>query len=167
MTRGRATGVRVGGIPVRNPEYHEMPENGIGGLDYHCERIRKDLGIKLSYHTNRSERSEAGWVDRVYVGPGGALFRELKTETGKVSAAQRQWIDALHAAGLDVDVWRPADLRTGRIARELAAIARPRTGAPQPARPPALADSDKYPCGCVVGIADTAGHYGKCVRAVS
>lgn len=36
-------------------------------------------------------------------------FRELKSEKGKLSARQQQWIDHLIEAGANVDVWRPAD----------------------------------------------------------
>jgi hypothetical protein len=49
-------------------------------------------------------------------------MRELKTEHGKVTPAQENWGDWLRLAGVDWGVWRPADLRSGRIQRELMAI---------------------------------------------
>ncbi len=78
-------------------------------LDALIEDARKALGIRLSYHTHDSRRSPAGFPDRVYCGPGGVLFRELKTDSGKVSAKQQAWIVGLFKAGFDAKVWRPMD----------------------------------------------------------
>jgi hypothetical protein len=36
------------------------------------------------------------------------LFVELKTDTGKVSAAQQEWYNRLFLSGADVRLWRPA-----------------------------------------------------------
>ena len=51
------------------------------------------------------------------------MFRELKTERGKVTPGQEAWLEALTFAGFDTGVWRPAQLLDGTIARELAALA--------------------------------------------
>ena len=61
------------------------------------------------YHTHDSRRSEPGYPDLhlVHEGRGLSLFRELKTQTGKLMPAQIAWQRALTAAGVDVDVWRP------------------------------------------------------------
>jgi hypothetical protein len=81
-------------------------------------------GLRLRRaHTYNSRRSPAGWVDEVIGGPRGVIFRELKTATGKVTPEQQAWIDLLARAGMDVAVWRPADLLSGRIITELRAIA--------------------------------------------
>jgi hypothetical protein len=80
------------------------------------------------WHTYNSRRSPAGWVDEVIAGPRGVLFRELKTETGKPTPAQGRCIELLFHAGLDVAVWRPSDLLSGRIDGELAALVGPRNG---------------------------------------
>ncbi|MFY1595430.1 hypothetical protein [Micromonospora sp. WMMD737] len=77
----------------------------------------------------------AGWLDLTLAGPGGVLFRELKSTTGVIEPEQQMWMDILTAAGADVGVWRPGDLLSGRVARELAAIRRPR-----PATAPAAVD---------------------------
>lgn len=65
-----------------------------------------------------------GWLDLFILGPGGALWRETKSATGRLTPEQRAWMEALRAAGYDADVWRPADLASGRIQRELQAIRR-------------------------------------------
>jgi hypothetical protein len=38
---------------------------------------------------------------------GQCLFVELKSERGKVTAAQDAWLSALQFAGLNVFLWRP------------------------------------------------------------
>lgn len=62
-----------------------------------------------TYHNPDSRRSTPGWPDLVLVGHGRALFRELKTERGKVSPDQQAVIEMMHEAGLDVAIWRPTD----------------------------------------------------------
>ena len=92
-------------------------------LDALIEDARRTLGIRLSYHTHDSRRSPAGFPDRVYCGPGGVLFRELKTDTGKLTAAQEEWLEALHDAGMDVGVWRPVHW-PAKVIYELKSIAK-------------------------------------------
>ena len=70
------------------------------------------------YHTYDSRRSAHGWPDVAICGTR-LILRELKTARGRVTAAQERWGHALVLAGTDWDVWRPADLRSGRITREL------------------------------------------------
>ena len=61
------------------------------------------------YHTWDSRRSEAGFPDLVLVHRAReeTLFCELKTDTGKVTPAQRKWLEALRDAGQQGCVWRP------------------------------------------------------------
>jgi len=73
------------------------------------------LGLR-PYHTHDSRRSEPGFPDLVIVGPGGVLFREVKTARGRVTPDQRRWLDALSAAGADAGVWRPGDWPLGVLA---------------------------------------------------
>ena len=63
----------------------------------------------IVYHTHDSRHSAAGFPDLVLARPGELLMRELKTDIGKVRPEQQAWLDALQAAGADVDVWRPRD----------------------------------------------------------
>ena len=66
----------------------------------------------LAYHTLDSRGSQAGFPDLVLVRGLVVLYRELKTEAGKVSPEQQRWITALEHAGQDVAVWRPRDEKT-------------------------------------------------------
>jgi hypothetical protein len=72
-----------------------------------------------------------GWPDVVVVGPAGVLYRELKTKTGRPTAEQLVWLEALQRAGQDAVIWRPEDLRSGRIQRELWQITGRTNGGPQ------------------------------------
>lgn len=53
--------------------------------------------------------SIAGWPDLTILGHGQAIFAELKTDRGRLTADQRHVLDQLRAAGLDTRVWRPRD----------------------------------------------------------
>jgi hypothetical protein len=66
-----------------------------------------------------------GWLDIHILGAGGVIYAELKTATGRLTAEQAQYKADLEAAGCTVRVWRPADLLSGAIQRDLAAIRRP------------------------------------------
>jgi hypothetical protein len=74
------------------------------------------------YHTYDSRRSNRGWPDLAMVGKRGFITRELKTATGRLTAEQQRWGLMLRAVGIPWDVWRPDDLHSGRIQRELEAI---------------------------------------------
>lgn len=49
-----------------------------------------------------------------------ALYRELKRQLGRLEPEQVAWLELLAATGADAGVWRPEDLRLGRIDAELA-----------------------------------------------
>jgi len=50
-----------------------------------------------------------GFPDLVLCRPPRLIFVELKSETGKVSTDQQEWLKALRACGVEVHVWRPSD----------------------------------------------------------
>jgi len=63
-----------------------------------------------SYHTHDSRRSEAGFPDLAMTRGGRVVFAEIKSDKGKVSPAQREWLTALASCpGVEVKVWRPGD----------------------------------------------------------
>ncbi len=67
----------------------------------------------LCYHTYDSRRSTPGFPDIVAVRDRRVLFIELKTETGKVSPAQQEWLTALDATDhVESHLWRPRDWDT-------------------------------------------------------
>jgi hypothetical protein len=70
----------------------------------------------LVYHTYLSARSEPGFPDLVLVHEqsGALVFAELKSDRGKVTAAQDRWLRALALRGAAF-VWRPEHLRGGSI----------------------------------------------------
>jgi len=65
----------------------------------------------LIYHTYDSRRSEPGFPDLVMVRRNKVLFRELKTEKGRLTEPQKVWAAKLKKAGADYAVWRPSDLQ--------------------------------------------------------
>jgi hypothetical protein len=86
--------------------------------------LAKLHGYTLIYHTHDSRRSQPGFPDLVLVSEqrGRALFRELKTDTGRVSPAQFSWISGMLMAKLNIGVWRPSDLKSGRIIKDLRGV---------------------------------------------
>ena len=84
-------------------------------------KLARFHGFQLRYHTHDSRRSAPGFPDLVLVNTrtGRVLFRELKTNKGRVSPDQQAWLDGLTACGMDAGVWRPNDLDSGRVLAEL------------------------------------------------
>lgn len=88
-----------------------------GLLVHHCRAARLQSGRWAT-----PIQGAAGFPDLVIAGRRGVLYRELKTATGRVSPGQANWHNRLLVAGADIGVWRPVDLRSGRINDELGAI---------------------------------------------
>ena len=61
------------------------------------------------YHAYDSRRSDPGWPDLVLARAPELLMVELKTDTGRLSRAQREWMQVLTACGVECHVWRPGD----------------------------------------------------------
>ena len=62
------------------------------------------------YHTHDSRRSEPGFPDLVLVRQK-ILYRELKTDKGRLTESQKAWGDALIEAGADYAIWRPNQIQ--------------------------------------------------------
>lgn len=90
-------------------------------LQDHVRRLCADLGL-YHYHPHYSRHSEPGWPDSTIIGSR-VIFRELKSERGSLTPEQRGVGERLTGAGQDWALWRPRDLYSGALARELAAIA--------------------------------------------
>ncbi len=84
----------------------------------------RQLGL-YCYHTHDSRRSQAGWPDLVIISERTkrAVFRELKSQTGRLTSDQKYVGYLLAMCGLSWEVWRPADLFDGTIATQLAQLA--------------------------------------------
>lgn len=56
-----------------------------------------DAGFHLRYHTHRSDRSDAGWLDEViwHAGTARLLFYEVKRQSKVLTVAQVGWADSL------------------------------------------------------------------------
>jgi len=75
--------------------------------------------IDTPFH-NRRRQNLIGFPDLFLCGTKGIAFRELKSQyTGRMSSEQTTWKYRLIAAGQDWALWRPSDLESGRIDREL------------------------------------------------
>ena len=63
------------------------------------------------YHTHRSDFSPAGWPDEVLCRPPRLVIAELKSDKGKASPAQQEWLELLDRVEVvEPYLWRPADL---------------------------------------------------------
>lgn len=85
-------------------------------------RAAKALGI-MAFHVPDSRGMAPGFPDLVLAGWHGTLFRELKADYEQPTSAQREAGYRLQASGLDWALWRPADLASGTVQRELEEIA--------------------------------------------
>ena len=66
----------------------------------------------LEYHTFSSINSPHGFPDLVLMKPPRLLVVEVKTEKGRLTPAQRMWLDAFRGCpAVEVFVWRPSDWR--------------------------------------------------------
>lgn len=94
-----------------------MPE---AALQKAVTDLCKLLGIWW-YHVGDSRRDRAGWPDLALIGRR-LIYRELKTDSGTLRIEQAEVGARMRRAGVDWAVWRPADLRSGKILAELEAI---------------------------------------------
>jgi hypothetical protein len=108
------------GIPYKPRADKAMSERSLSAEVRQMIDARQLWGHVSNDYYRRSGR---GWFDWVIIGPGGILFRELKSDSGVVSAQQRFVHQRFAGSGYNCAVWRPEQLADGTIARELDAIA--------------------------------------------
>jgi hypothetical protein len=104
--------------PAQHAAAKAMPEKQLQ------EAVRKmcaDLGL-FYFHVLNSKGCEPGWPDCTIAGRR-LIFRELKSQSGTVSAEQAEVGRKLRAAGQSWRIWRPVDLIDGSIGTELAVLA--------------------------------------------
>lgn len=93
-------------------------------LDARLEAIAAELGLESVHWPCPACRvSSHGWPDRVYIGPGGILFRELKGTDDTLSPDQRALGLRLLEWRQDWQVWTPQQLREGTARAQLESIA--------------------------------------------
>jgi len=72
--------------------------------------LARIFGWKV-YRTWTSIHSPAGYPDLCLVRLSRLIFAELKSERGKTTPAQQEWLDILDATGkCEVYLWRPDDI---------------------------------------------------------
>lgn len=71
-----------------------------------------------SPYTKFIPKSARGFPDLLLMRGNTLMFRELKTEEGRLSSSQKAWMEWLLANGYDFETWRPGDWR--RIESQLA-----------------------------------------------
>lgn len=91
------------------------------------DAVERSNGVLWQWRDNDPRRNEAGWTDRVIIGPRGVFFRELKSDTGGLTEKQAVVGRRLLAAGADYAVRTPEDVRRGIVINEMNWLAR---GAP-------------------------------------
>jgi hypothetical protein len=63
-----------------------------------------------AYHTFDSRRSQPGFPDLVLARPPRLILAELKSDTGRLSLAQRDWLATLEGCDrIQTRLWRPQD----------------------------------------------------------
>lgn len=73
----------------------------------------------MTYHTYDSRRSSPGFPDLVLVRADRLVLVELKSASGRVTADQQRWLEALYLTNNEVYLWRPADWLDGTVDRAL------------------------------------------------
>lgn len=87
-------------------------------LQRHVVALAKMCGWWVMHHAD-SIGTEPGWPDLTLIRGDRVLFRELKTEDGKLRLAQAGVAALLMNAGQDFKVWRPSAWFSGSIDQEL------------------------------------------------
>lgn len=97
-------------------EWAQSQREGLSEKEFQAQVLSlARIGRWRVYHTFDSRRSEPGFPDLVLVRGERMIFAELKTEKGRVSAAQKGWLTALGVVAdwpgspLEVELWRPSD----------------------------------------------------------
>jgi len=63
------------------------------------------------YHTRNSIGSQKGFPDLVMLRGEREVVAELKSQKGKISEEQKDWLEKYKLVGAEVFLWRPSDIR--------------------------------------------------------
>ena len=93
----------------------------LGGRSAHLRpaRVGERRDGSTRWVTAMSGAGCKGFPDLVLLREDRLLWRELKTERGRVTVEQRAWLDELVAAGQDAGIWRPSHWLAGTVERNL------------------------------------------------
>jgi len=97
-------------IPIEEAimlSYNSMKEKEFQSM---VEEIAKLYGWTY-YHTYNSRRSEPGFPDLVMLRGEREVVAELKSQKGKLTEPQKDWLKKFKKAGNETFVWRPSDIR--------------------------------------------------------
>ena len=88
-------------------------------LVQHCRRSMSQSGRHLT-----AIQGDKGYPDLTIVGHGRIIFAELKSEKGRLTPGQHEWLEALALAESDdgrveVHIWRPSQWLSGEIEKVL------------------------------------------------
>jgi len=92
-------------------------EIGVTGLGKISEKHWQDDVLEIAnlfgwraYHTFDSRRSQPGFPDLILVRPPVVIAAELKTDKGRITLAQREWLAVLERCDrIQTRLWRPQD----------------------------------------------------------
>lgn len=100
---------------MKLPRRHVLPPISEKEFQAQVIELARLFGFRV-YHTFDSRRSAKGFPDLVLVHPrdhdkgfARVIFAELKSERGKLSGEQKEWIALLRQTILEVYIWRPSD----------------------------------------------------------
>ena len=97
---------------TRTVSLHEVSERD---LLRHVRAIAEVLGWRV-FHCWNSLHSPAGMPDLILCRPPRLIFMELKSDKGKVTAAQQAWLDDLaQIPGIETMVVRPLFWYAGQV----------------------------------------------------
>ena len=75
---------------------------------FHVNDSRREVVCQDGAKFLVGDKETTGWPDLVCARER-VFYAELKSDTGKLSKAQEEWLRVLEEAGQEVHVWRPRD----------------------------------------------------------
>ena len=126
----------LAGVTVNGNTPRRSIADTVSEKDFMAAVIKESerLGWKV-YHTHDSRKSQAGYPD-LTLARDRLIVAELKTESGRVTAAQANWLTALAEAGVECYLWRPSSwTRIVEVLTHLGAMAMELRWAHAPAAP--------------------------------